>query len=51
VVILGHREILRHINRKKKKAWEKLSEAEQKDYDRVLGPKLGNKSLNFAFSY
>jgi len=51
VVILTHREVLRYINRKKKKAWENLSEVEQRDYDRVQAPKRGNKSLTFAFSY
>jgi hypothetical protein len=51
VVILTHRGILRHINRSKKKAWDKLSEAEQRDYDRIQGSRMGNKSLTFGFSY
>jgi hypothetical protein len=51
VVILGHREVLRCINRRKKKAWDGLSEAEQREYDRTQGPGIGNKSLTFRFSY
>ena len=51
VVILTHREVLRYINRKKKKAWDGLSEVEQRDYDRVQGHGSGNKSLTFSFSY
>ncbi|KAG9947399.1 MFS general substrate transporter, partial [Aureobasidium melanogenum] len=51
VVILSHREVLRHLNRKKSKAWEELSEIEQRDYDRVQGHNVGNKSLTFTFSY
>ncbi|KAG9721431.1 hypothetical protein KCU73_g14252, partial [Aureobasidium melanogenum] len=51
VVILSHREVLRHLNRKKRKAWEELSEIEQREYDRVQGHNVGNKSLTFAFTY
>ncbi|KAH0282948.1 MFS general substrate transporter [Aureobasidium namibiae CBS 147.97] len=51
VVILTHREVLKHIDRNKKKAWENLSEIEQRDYDRVQGSRSGNKSLTFSFGY
>ncbi|KAG9688149.1 MFS general substrate transporter, partial [Aureobasidium melanogenum] len=51
VAILSHRKVLRHLNRKKRKAWEEMGEIEQRDYDRVQGHNVGNKSLTFAFSY
>ncbi|KAI4724383.1 putative MFS transporter [Aureobasidium sp. EXF-10728] len=51
VVILTHRGVLRYLNRKKRKAWDDMSEAEQRDYDRTHGHCIGNKSLTFAFSY
>ncbi|CAD0113693.1 unnamed protein product, partial [Aureobasidium uvarum] len=51
VVILTHRGVLRYLNRKKRRAWEDMSEVEQRDYDRTKGHRIGNKTLTFAFSY
>ncbi|KAI5254267.1 putative MFS transporter [Aureobasidium subglaciale] len=51
VATLLHREALRHINRKKQRAWKNLSEVEQRDYDQNKGHSIGNKSLTFKFPY
>ncbi|KAI5243192.1 putative MFS transporter [Aureobasidium subglaciale] len=51
IATLLHREALRHINRKKQRAWKNLSEVEQRDYDQNQGHSIGNKSLTFKFPY
>ncbi|THW45376.1 putative MFS transporter [Aureobasidium pullulans] len=51
VGLLIHREVLKHINRKKKRAWESLSEVEQREYSKNQEHSIGNKSLTFRFSY
>ncbi|THX13816.1 putative MFS transporter [Aureobasidium pullulans] len=51
VGLLIHREVLKHINRKKKRAWESLSEVEQREYSRNQEHSIGNKSLTFRFYY
>ncbi|THZ84402.1 putative MFS transporter [Aureobasidium pullulans] len=51
VGLLIHREVLKHINRKKQRAWESLSEVEQREYSKNQEHSIGNKSLTFRFSY
>ncbi|KAG2165810.1 hypothetical protein JADG_005549 [Aureobasidium aubasidani] len=51
VGLLIHREVLKHINRKKQRAWGSLSEVEQREYSKNQEHSIGNKSLTFKFSY
>ncbi|TIA07710.1 putative MFS transporter [Aureobasidium pullulans] len=51
VGLLIHREVLKHINRKKQRAWESLSEVEQREYSKLQEHSIGNKSLAFRFCY
>ncbi|THX35642.1 putative MFS transporter [Aureobasidium pullulans] len=51
VGLLIHREVLKHINRKKQRAWESLSEVEQREYSKNQEHSIGNKSLAFRFCY
>ncbi|THV97644.1 putative MFS transporter [Aureobasidium pullulans] len=51
VGLLIHREVLKHINRKKQRAWESLSEVEQREYSKNQEHSIGNKSLTFRFCY
>ncbi|TIA48908.1 putative MFS transporter [Aureobasidium pullulans] len=51
VGLLIHREVLKHINRKKQRAWESLSDVEQREYSKNQEHSIGNKSLTFRFSY
>ncbi|THX98258.1 putative MFS transporter [Aureobasidium pullulans] len=51
VGLLIHRAVLKHINCKKRKAWESLSEVERREYSKNQEHNIGNKSLTFRFCY